>query len=194
MKIFNIGLNKTATMSLNRILQNTGLSTLHDPKKFTLKVYKSMRKKKHILNYLKNIDFFSDLFFASNVTGCDNYLVSSNFREDVIKKIVYDILDAKIIITKRELEPWLKSREAHVRRNHKRPNYSKRKKYVWMDINREKWIDEYKKHYEFIENFFDKSEALYLDICAGDSPSKLFDFLKIKEAAIKNFPNLNKYS
>ena len=193
MKIFNIGLNKTATMSLNNILQNTGLRTLHDPKTFTLKVYKSMRKGKHILKYFKNIDFFSDLFFASNVTGCDKYLVSSSFREDVIKKIIYDIPDAKIIITKRDLEPWLASRVAHVRRNHKRPHYSKKKKYIWMDINMEQWIDEYKKHYEFIENLFDKSEVLYIDICAGDNASKLFDFLKIRGVPTENFPNINRY-
>jgi len=193
MKIFNIGLNKTATMSLNKILQNIGFKTLHDPKIFTLKVYKSMRKKKHILKYFKNIDFFSDLFFASNVTGCDNYLVSSDFREDVIKKIIYDIPDVKFIITKRDLGPWLASREAHVKRNHARPNYSKRKKYIWLDIDREQWMDEYKKHYEFIENLFDKSEVLYLDICAGDNPAKLFDFLKIRDVSTENFPTLNNY-
>lgn len=190
MKIFCVGLNKTATMSIDAVLKKH-FKTLHNPNQFTEFALKAIRLNKPVLYFFNpNTDVFSDIFWASNMYAPSS-LTCQDWRSDIVKKLYNENIDAKFIINRREIDSWIESREKHVKRNRKNYKY-KDKKYRWTKIDKDMWSNEYIDHYSFLQKFFHKKEHLILDICSGDKPKKLFDFLGIKNN-LKEFPVINQY-
>ena len=189
MKIFAVGLNKTGTMSLDKVLKPY-FKTLHNPNVFTEMVSKAIKNRQKPLKYLNpNICLFSDLFWASNMST--KFYTDQVWRSLVVKYLYRDYPNAKFIINIRNLNDWLASRVKHVKRNQNNKRYSE-KTYQWTKIDEQKWIQEYIDHYKFLDKFFGDKPHLKLDICAGDKPDKLFDFLGIK-SDLKEFPIVNQY-
>jgi len=186
-----VGLNKTATKTLQVFFkQNFGMNkTIHSPEKFSGGVWFNMNRNVDILNRLK-YDFYSDLFFSST-QRVGNYLKSQSFRSEVIKRLYEQYEDMKFIVNYRNLNDWLVSREKHVLKNQNNERYKKRNRdSLWLDVNYGLWKKEYEEHYNFCERFFANKESLWLNVCDGDKPEKIFNFLGMP-TLVNEFPKIN---
>src|SRR6056297_2644862 len=107
-KIFNIGFNKSGTTSLTEAMNILGYKSIHYNKdnEFIYDLINNNRKNnKKLLDGLEGFDFFADF------QGMKFY-----------KELDKQYPGSKFILTIRELNSWLDSRERHVKRNQKNPN------------------------------------------------------------------------
>lgn len=179
-KIFGIGLNKTATYSLSKALNLLGFNSLH---------YRSPKHKKLIakimidnkangrrpLHGLDRYDAFTD-FFTQSTTG------------------IYTVLDeaypdSQFILTVRDLDSWLSSRENHVIANQNNPDYEG----GWLTIDKDAWIDEWHNHNRKVKEYFKNRarDLLVIHICKGEGWSQLCPFLGVPIPPDRPFPHQN---
>ncbi len=162
-KVFNIGFNKAGTSSLAVALNRLGIPTLHH-KLQGKRLYEIIRA-----NQARG---------AKLLHGVEHYRGFSDFAGQLFFRLLdRQYPDSRFIVTNRELEAWLDSREAHVRRNLARPHY-------WGDfrtIDRPRWTRRREEHLAAVrQHFATRPEALLiLDIPGGDGWNELCSFLEL---------------
>lgn len=178
MKIFCIGFNKTGTTSLHLAFEHLGFKSVHFRcEKGMLKdiFIKNHKNKKKLLTGVDDFDAYSDWVFSSTM----------NFY----KKLDKQYPKSKFILHTRNMNDWLDSREAHVKRNQNNPDY----RGDFLEIDREKWKNEWKKHHEDVFKYFKNKpeDLLVIDITKGEGWKKLCSFLNVPIPQ-KPFPKSNK--
>ena len=173
-KIFNIGLNKSGTTSLSVALELLGYKTIH-LEKDGLRLFDIIR-----MNHQKK----ARLFY-----GLEDYDAYSDFVGQLVFKMIDSQYPAsKFIITLRPLEDWLNSREKHVLRNRRNPNY----KHHFLQVDKPKWVKDRQIFLSEAANYFQnrKNDLLVINIPGGDGWEKLCPFLGIPIPKEK-FPHEN---
>jgi hypothetical protein len=96
---------------------------------------------------------------------------------------------SKFILTTRDVDGWLDSRERHVRANQQRVA-SGEYKGSWLTIDREAWMAERSAHHEAVERYFaDRPEGLLaMNIVGGDGWEELCSFLGRRPVPREPFP------
>lgn len=174
-KVFNIGLNRAGTTSLAEAFSMLGLRAVHH-KHNGIRLYDLLRS-----NVARNRRPFWGIE--------DRYDLFSDFAG----QYCFQLLDraypgSKFIVTTRELESWLDSRERKIRKNLARPDY----KYFFKTVDREGWTIERQSFLESVgRHFRDRSsDLLIMDIPAGEGWEKLCPFLGLSPPA-EPFPRKN---
>ena len=175
MKIFNIDFNKSGSTSLTKAMDILGFRSIHwkyNDKRILDRLNENKKNKKKLLSGIENFDFYSDF------RGSSFY-----------KKLDKQYPNSKFIITIRNLDNWLISREKHVKRNQKNPDY----KYDFLKIEKKKWVRERKRILNGVKSYFKKrpKDLLIINSCDGEGWEKLCPFLS-KKIPKKKFPFLNK--
>lgn len=178
MKIFCIGLNKTATVSLHRALTILGYDSLHwGGPETRARVVRAMREEKPLLTYLEDHDAYSDIqVITNNFDSVDEQYPGSKF-----------------ILTTRRMSDWLDSRKRHVEKNQQR-----RKAGTYhgdfLEVDLEMWAAEYQAHHGRVRAYFAgrHDDLLELDITAGDGWEPLCSFLD-RPVPDEPFPVENRY-
>jgi hypothetical protein len=177
-KIFGIGLNKTGTSSLHVALRMLGLRSLHwGGAEGYRKVRRAHEEGRPLLHYFtEDYDAYMDIGW-----------LTANF----------DLADAqyprsKFILTTRDVDGWLNSRQRHVERN-VRNQAAGRYDGKFVTVDRTDWWHEYRKHHRRVYSYFaDRpDDLLVMDICAGDGYEKLCAFLG-KPVVAEPFPRENR--
>ncbi len=178
-KIFCIGLNKTATVSLHDALTILGYRALHWGGPETRRsVRRALEEGRPMLEDLDpEFEAFSDL-------------------EDLTYN--FDVADrqypgSKFILTIRDLDDWLDSRRRHVEYNRRRRaegQYAGR----WLDVDLEAWASDFRAHEARVRaHFADRPhDLLVLDITAGSGWEPLCTFLG-RPVPKQPFPWRNRY-
>jgi hypothetical protein len=163
-KIFGIGLNKTGTTSLHAAVQALGFTSLHwgglDGYR---NIVRAHREGLPLLHHLpEDYDAIMDIgWLTANFHLADEQYPGSKF-----------------VLTTREIEGWLDSRQRHVEKNIERQAqglYDGN----FVTVDRTGWWHEYRTHHRKVLTYFaDRpDDLLVLDICAGDGYEKLCPFL-----------------
>lgn len=166
-KIFCIGLNKTGTTSLHTALKILGFNSVHYKDKLGNSIKKTIRD-----NYLNGIDILTNLREYDAFLDWD-----STHTVEIFKQFDKQYPNSKFIINIREMDTWLDSREKHVKRNQilrkNNPNIK------WTKVDREKWSELYKKHYNSALKYFKKREKDYIiiDVTKKEGWEKICNFL-----------------
>lgn len=173
--IFNIGLNRAGTTSLAKALEKLGYSTLHYRFGKT-RLYDIMRqnaRKGHKL-----------------LTGLDErYHAFSDFAgHNFYRQLDKQYPGSKFILTLREMEAWLNSREWKANKNRNNPNY----RYVFKESDRDGWRHWRESYVAEVKKYFQQrpSDFTIIDIPNGDSWPELCSFLRRPVPKI-SFPNIN---
>jgi len=178
-KIFNIGFNKAGTSSLTRAMEILGFKSIHylyRGKIISKIIRENEKKNKKLLNGMENYIFFSDCFWSEDY-----------------KKLDQQYPNSKFILTIREINSWVKSRERHLE---KEPNLKEmQEKYPtcpWWNINKKEWVKFRLKYISELKEYFkDRPEDfLIIDIPKGEGWEKLCSFLNLP-IPDKPFPLLN---
>jgi hypothetical protein len=162
-RIFNIGLNRAGTTSLTEALCLLGINAVHH-KHNGVRLYDIMRAnaqaRRPVLRGLEQYDAFSDF-------GGRNF---------------YPLLDrqypySKFILTTRDLESWLDSRERKVEKNLASPHYH----YSFKSVDREGWTKHRAEYLAALDRYFAgrPGDFLVINIPAGDGWEKLCPFLGV---------------
>ena len=160
-RIFNIGLNRAGTTSLTEALNLLGVRAVHH-KHEGIRLYDLMRAngqaKRPLLDGLDQYDAFSD--FAGR-----------EFFVRLDRQYRY----SKFILTTRELESWLDSRERKVQKNLASPNYH----HSFRSVDRDGWVKHRVEYLAALERYFAGRAAdfLVINIPAGEGWEKLCPFL-----------------
>lgn len=160
-RIFNIGLNRAGTTSLTEALNLLGIRAVHH-KHDGVRLYDIMRAnvqaRRPALHGLDGYDAFSD--FAGH-----------EFYELLDRQYPY----SKFILTTRELESWLDSRERKVARNLARPDYH----YAFRTVDRPGWARNRAGYLASLDRYFARrpGDFLVINIPAGEGWDKLCPFL-----------------
>jgi hypothetical protein len=163
-KIFCIGLNKTATVSLHDALGLLGYRSLHWGGPETRReVLRALDEGKPLLTYL------------------DPQLVAFSDIEDITYN--FDLADcqypgSRFILTIRAIDDWLDSRQRHVEYNQAQQalgRYDRR----FIEIDREAWAADYRRHTARVCAYFSgrPDDLLVIDITAGGAWEPLCRFL-----------------
>ena len=173
MKVFCVGLSKTGTRSLHDALQLLGLRSVHwgGPELQTAvqrgpeiraAVERALREGRPLLDDLDDADAYSDI-----------HALSTNF----------DVLDhqypgSRFILTVRDLDEWLASRQRHVEANVAR---RARGEYEgsFLEVDLDGWRAEATEHEQRVRaHFAGRPDALLvMDIAGGDGWAQLCPFL-----------------
>ncbi len=154
-RIFGIGLNKTATTSLDSALVRLGVRSLHfggDDAHNAVK--RAIDEQVPLLTYLDpQWDAFSDIGLLS--------------RRFVMLDAQYP--GSRFILTTRPLADWIASRRGHVERNLKkqaRGDYDG----TFLVVDEAKWTAEWDSHHEKVRSYFGE-RADFLEIDLTDAPT-----------------------
>lgn len=154
-KIFGIGLMKTGTTSLAAALEILGFKAFHD-----VNLYERIARSTGEVfprEILETHDAFCDWPFPSFYKELDQRYPKSKF-----------------ILTTRALDSWLRSFEAHVRRNRLNPRYSGNLRFFHRDAQVYLW----QTHHKNVMDYFKRSENfLVMDMAKGEGWKKLCLFL-----------------
>jgi len=178
-KIFGIGLNKTGTNSLSRGLEMLSFKSLHyrSPKHHKLIAQVMLDNIKHERRPCHGMEY-ADAFLDFFVPATSN----------IYPKLDEAYPGSRFILTVRDPNGWLLSREKHVTSNRKNPHYKGR----WLTANKDAWTKRWNEHNADVKEYFkDRPEdLLVINICNGDGWEKLCPFLDV-EMPDSPFPRLN---
>jgi hypothetical protein len=163
LKVFCIGLNKTATTSLHDALEIMGIRGLHWGGPATRgKIERAMAEGRPLVDDFAGYDAFSDI-----------QVLSDNF----------ELLDrqypgSKFILTTRRLESWIESRRRHVLTNVARKRHGQYDG-EFLTVDDAAWAKQYREHHARVRAYFaDRpGDLLVMDIVAGDGYEVLCPFL-----------------
>jgi len=181
MKIFNVGLGKTATMSVDLYFKNMNYATLHCPRKFTSLIVSYYEIGGFDILFNKN--YYSDIFVMPGSIGAGVY-DKAIFRNKVIKTLKDN--NVKIFATIRDKEDWINSMIKHVERNVNRVNYIDKRNYPILDINTDLWSKEYDDHCRLLKEY----GVFTIDVCKDDRPYHLCNYLEV-DCYNNKFPHIN---
>lgn len=162
-RIFNIGLNRAGTTSLTEALCLLGFRAVHH-KHENARLYDIMRAnaqaRRPVLDGLDSYDAFSD--FAGR-----------EFFRLLDRQYPY----SRFILTTRELESWLDSRERKVARNLASPKYH----YSFKGVDRPGWTQNRAEYLAILDRYFTgrPGDFLVINIPAGEGWEKLCPFLGV---------------
>lgn len=164
-KVFCIGYNKTGTTSCGRAFELLGYRNLS----FKYKVWRGYYKNKEIAKMLKiasKYDSFDDLPWL---------------KEDMIPILDKTFPGSKFVYLERDEESWKKS------------FYNWRFKQFGQYPDIEKGLEDFRKHKEFVFEYFKnrQSDLLTINISDKEAFMKLAKFLK-KETTFREMPHENK--
>lgn len=174
-RVFNIGFNKSGTTSLNHAMEILGFNALH------FKNYDGVR----IRSIIENNKTHNKMLMS----GLEEY----NFICDFNGERFFRLLDeqypnSKFILTWRDMEEWLVSREKHVIKNQRNPNYIGN----WLTVDIDSWrANRERCEKEIFEYFNGRDDFLVMKICDGDGWNELCGFLGVDIPDIP-FPHLNR--
>jgi hypothetical protein len=218
-KIICIGLPKTGTVSFCKALRKLGFSARHSL------VVKEQRHRRLLASSRKKDELFRELLVRQCREGASTFSFPCDwFDEDYWYKVlerkdsiaeIYGLIDfekikeqypnARLVWTKRDLEPWLMSCARQFgefgpkggRRNlSDRMVVNRKYRFGRLFFEREAFIKIYLNFYERVENYkFDNplENILEMDITKGDGYEKLCPFLNVPSPSSK-FPHCNKNS
>ena len=171
-KIFNIGLNKAGTKSLSVALNLLGFRTLHFRHRGVRLVdivRRNHKAGKKLLHGIEHYDAFSDMAGEYFFARLDREYPGSRF-----------------ILTVRDTESWLDSRERHVEKNRNDPEY----RHVFLNVDRSGWRRHMNKVTDSVTAYFRDRPAdlLIINIPAGEGWDKLCPFLGVARP-VTDFPN-----
>jgi hypothetical protein len=175
-KIFNIGLNRAGTTSLAEALRLLGFSTAHyrhrGVRLYDLIIHNARRGRRLFDGLEEQCDAFSDFAGRHFYAELDRQYPGSKF-----------------ILTTRELDGWLDSRERKVLLNRARPDY----RYGFLAIDREGWARERAAYVSRLQAHFAgrPGDLLVIDIPAGEGWDRLCPFLGVP-APDRPFPWQNR--
>jgi Sulfotransferase domain len=174
-KIFGIGLSKTGTTSLYVALSELGYASGTFRHMHTLGL-DAWFQGDFSHDYINEYDALTDLPLAGFYKELDKRYPGSLF-----------------ILTKRELEPWLRSCKRQFKELPKKPFGKKTNFFVYGSdyYNEEKFRHTYEKHYNEVIQYFAgrENQLLCMDFFSGDGWDKLCSFLG-KEKPDIPFPNV----
>ena len=163
-KIFGIGIGRTATSSLSYALMQLGFKTWHAPARIN---------SNNIQNYVNKFDALTDLWSVTNMDYKEIYKLYPN---------------AVYILTVRDTESWFKSTKYYKklgRVSRLIPGYEEMQNKIKL-ISKEYYEDYNKKVLEFFKDKPDK--LLVMNIIKGDGWDKLSKFFKINIPENEKFP------
>ena len=165
-KIFGIGIGRTATSSLSYALMQLGFKTWHAPARLN---------RDNIQNYVNKFDALTDLW---SVTSMD-------YKE------IYNLYpNAVYILTIRDTESWFKSTKYYKKLGRVArfiPGYEEMQKKI--KLLSKKYYENYNK--KVLEFFKDKPDKLLvMNIAKGDGWDKLSKFFKINTPENEPFPHI----
>lgn len=174
-RIFNVGLNRAGTTSLGAALRLLGLRAAHH-RHGGVRLYDIA---------IRNIHAGRRVFFGID----QQYDAFSDFAGHNF----FDLLDrqypgSKFILTTRELNAWLDSRERKVEKNRKNPGYRN----AFLTVDREQWARDRERYLARLQAYFRSrpQDLLIIDIPGGEGWEKLCAFLG-KEVPAVPFPFRN---
>lgn len=162
-RVFGIGLNKTGTTSLTRALEILGYSALHNDADVEEAMQHAHREHAPLLTYASDADAYLD------IRAVERW---------------FDLLDQQypgshFVLTTRDLDSWLRSREQHVLKNRARAE-SGEYDGQWLSVDLDDWRREWHEHHDRVRSYFDgRANLLELDITAGDGWELLAPFLGV---------------
>lgn len=178
-KIFCIGLNKTGTTSIHKAFELLGLSSVHF--KSDSGNIKKIIKDNHeggrpLLAGISQYKAYSDWNVAST-----NHLY---------KELDLQHPNSKFILTTRDMEGWLKSREKHVMRNFSKRNNPTESAPI---VNLGAWREEFEAHHLDVQEYFKNrpGDLLIFDVTKGDEWKKLCAFIGVGVPS-RPFPKKNR--
>ena len=178
-KIFCIGLNKTATSSLSAALRLLGYRTFHNGSAETnRRVDRAHLEGVPLLTYLGHQwDAYADV-------------QALNERFDVLDR---QYPASKFILTTRDIDGWVASRERHVRMNQERAAAGEYDGDL-LTVDRDGWVEEREAHEGAVRDYFTgrPDDLLVMDIVAGDGWDVLCPFLGVRVPRRRPFPFLNR--
>jgi hypothetical protein len=162
-KVFGIGLNKTATRSMASAMRLLGYRTLHKGDVATSQlVDRAATEGVPLLTYIG--DRFDAYFDVQGIV--------TRFAE-----LDHQYPDSKFILTTRDVDGWLASREKHAIANQTRGGYTD----DFAVVDEEAWIAEREAHHAAVEAYFaGRSNLLVMDLVAGEGWERLAPFLDRK--------------
>jgi hypothetical protein len=181
-KIFCIGLNKTGTTSLDHAFQILGLKSVHYVgKEGNIKkiIARNQEQGNPLLKGIEKYDAYSDWSYHTNL--------------ELFKEFDRLYPNSKFILTIRDLEGWLRSREKHVTRD---PLHKKKLKKdpdnPWYKVDKEAWTKDYHEHHKNVLEYFKdrKQDLLVFDVTKGDGWDTLCPFLDMSVPE-EPFPRAN---
>lgn len=179
-----LGLNKTGTRTLKVAFDILGWTPLHNPSRFNSSVEQALVEGKHPLKYLERYNMFTDIFYPFPNHG--HPLLRIENREKFFDFLFTRYPFMKIIVNKRNVDSWLKSREKHVKRNVANAKYNG----LRLEFDRQCSIDEYQKHYSALLTSLKRHNMKYLkwDLKEQDTFNDLCPFLEIDTPDV-DFPH-----
>jgi Sulfotransferase domain len=177
-RLFGIGLNKTGTSSLHRALEILGYRSFHHGGFETMAlVWQAFMEEKPLLTYLDpELDAFSDIFGLTYLF----FLADAQYP------------GSRFILTVRDLDEWLESRQQHVERNQERHAAGKYQD-GFLKVDRDAWAAEYVQHEKVVRGYFaDRPrDLLVFDLIGGDGWGPLCEFLG-RSVPDEPFPRVNR--
>jgi len=165
-KVFCIGLNKTATSSLNEALGALGFRTLHwGGPKVRDAIDRAIDEDRPLLDFVEgDYDVFSDIQVLS-----DNFDLLDHFYPG-----------SKFILNTRDFDQWLDSRRRHVERNIADKELG-RYDGQFLEVDLRGWRRQFHKHHRRVLHFFASrpDDLLVIDVTAGDGYDLLCPFLGV---------------
>lgn len=171
-KIFCIGMDKTGTTSLHKALNILGLKSVHnicDKGDIKEIIINNNKYDRMLLFGIEEYDAYSDWSHRST--------------SHLFKEFDRQYPGSKFILTTRDLEDWMISREKHVRRTPDLKELQKKYDYShYWNMDKEAWRKEWLDlHEDALSYFKDRPEdLLVINICAGEGWEKLCPFLGVR--------------
>ncbi|MFA0426721.1 sulfotransferase [Vibrio sp. 10N.222.51.C5] len=172
-RVFQIGFNKCATVSVCHFFRDNGYKAVHwDKNKLAQTMKYNAEQGKNVITGYENFDVFTDMEGYS-VEG-DSYIYA---YMDYFKEMYEDNPNSKFILNTRSRSKWILSRIKHGRGSYVRDlcriNECTEEELIM------KWnVEWYEHHLNVINYFKDKPEHLLLFDIENDSPQVIVDFLK----------------
>jgi len=184
MKIFCIGMHKTATVSLATALEQLNIRTRHGYKKHSDLIKDAIYDEVDPLKYLENRHGIHDAY-------ADLYAVRDHF----VHLDQYYGDDCKFILTTREEDEWVGSVKRQIEKRPNSPFF-----HHWYYQNEMQWRLYKRMHEQAVHQYFfdtaqegDPSDILIMDITKGDGWKELCTFLGCDMPdPSKPFPHENK--
>lgn len=196
MKVFCIGLNKTATSSLIDAWEILGYDKIYSPDKYIKDTKLNGFDKYKASNKLVKLAFNKDYNLLFDLIDKYDFFKDRPFNTNSLYKILdKHILDSKYILTTRDEDKWWKSVYNWLSNEHaQHPNEERRKHKIDLYnqhfetniFSKETYLHYYRKYNNEVTTYFKNNpNYLEMDITNGDGWEKLCQFL---DKPIPNMP------
>lgn len=178
-RVFGIGLIKTGTSSLRAALELLGYKSLHGgPLEIMTLVQQAIDRGEPMLSGVDpEFDAFADVF------GVTHYFYLADVQYP----------GSRFILTLRDLDDWLDSRQRHVEKNQQMKAAGKYRGDL-LEVDLDAWATEYRRHEVVVRAYFANrpDDLLVFDVAGGDGWEPLCEFLD-KPVPETPFPWDNRY-